>query len=891
MDHRREDTSTLTLPERMFAIGDEPIGVRVTPYHKPFAISKILRALEEDEIDLLRRSQFGRLLEIAEKLTFSGRFGRYLMSRQLRVRKKHEAWFLFAGKPKRAKKQISEKPYWGELFGTLKDVPVTFVVKMLKKKEVVEKETRVKYALLAILASVILPTTHTPRISHEHAEKIKELDVFMGFPWGRLSFDLLMTSIKERNEVSLSQNTIALKGFVLALQLVMVEVVPALTEVVREGGSSDSEGDFAEDEDVGDELCQGKRSISPGHARETDCAGKAVVVSIISVENTDLSGDSEFQWSDEEEDIGVDNLVQKIEEGYQFSHSSFVGGASKADVSRMREESRNEAEIRKTTKQKSNLTTIDAVSVDYVATTIKARLTEDITRLELQVKNVAELFSNFQTVIVTNIQEMFNKFQGDILKMITPPVMIPSDPSTEPVVDQEPVLSSDNYNTVAATIPMNGANIIHTDVSNVGIEKSTPQTVVRSCHVSCPLINTSTVVDAAHIIENAMRFVDNAGVEISNDHTDGVTVTRNNDLSPTQSCIKRFQCQILDPSLLFPKPTFSLGLTQEDPNKGITCGEDAVDGSKATDGHTLQAVQAEPDAPGQPCRKSKRQKVLPRALVGDYQCDKTFLTRAWEAYVRGNQTGDNIDYAEKFSKLIEMLDNPFSFNVNGVKVDSKDLSVLLDKSTQVPAKVVDVLTHHIRSVYNSHTDHLPPTLSTFLDTKFVSALSKNYTRFSKTVKKDNFKFPTSLCESLFAASSYMEAFRFYFPFNFDKKHWVGVCIDTTNWQLVVLDCNTCIRTDALLSKELRLVAIMFPYVLRQAGKLIGVKEMKAFAIERPRTVPQNQNQIESAVTAVLLIQAHSFGGLDVCKCITPNVLEGHVQRAAVKIVEENHGII
>ncbi|KAF8084362.1 hypothetical protein N665_0721s0019 [Sinapis alba] len=844
MDHQREDTSTLTLPERMFAIGDEPIGVRVTPYHKPFAISKILRALEEDEIDLLRRSQFGRLLEIAEKLTFSGCFGRYLMSRQLRVRKKHEAWFLFAGKPvrfslrefslvtglncgpypsgkkKRAKKQISEKPYWGELFGTLKDVPVTSVVKMLKKKEVVEKETRVKYALLAILASVILPTTHTPRISHEHAEKIKELDVFMGFPWGPLSFDLLMTSIKERNEVSLSQNMIALKGFVLALQLVKVEAVPALTEAVREGGSSDSEGDFAEDEDVEGELCQGKRSISPGHARETDCAGKAVVVSIISVENTDLSGDSEFQWSDEEEDIGVDNLVQKIEEGYQFSHSSFVGGASKADVSRMREESRNEAEIRKTTKQKSNLTTIDAVGVDYVATTIKARLAEDITRLELQVKNVAESFTNFQTVIVTNIQEMFNKFQGDILKMITPPVMIPSDPSTEPVV--------------------------------------------RSCHVSCPSINTSTVVDAAHIIENAMRFVDNAGVEISN---------------------------ILDPGLLFPKPTFSLGLTQEDPNKRITCGEDAVDGSKATDGHTLEAVQAEPDAPGQPCRKSKRQKVLPRTLVGDYQCDKTFLTRAWEAYVRGNHTGDNIDYAEKFSKLIEMLDNPFSFNVNGVKVDSKDLYVLLDKSTQVPAKVVDVLTHHIRSVYNSHTDHLPPTLSTFLDTKFVSALSMNYTRFSKTVKKDNFKFPTSLCESLVAASSYMEASRFYFPFNFDKKHWVGVCIDTTNWQLVVLDCNTCICTDALLSKELRPVAIMFPYVLRQVGKLIGVKEMKAFAIERPQTVPQNQNQIESAVTAVLLIQAHSFGGLDVCKCITPNVLEGHVQRAAVKIVEENHGII
>nr|VDD11732.1 unnamed protein product [Brassica rapa] len=38
-----------------------------------------------------------------------------------------------------------------------------------------------------------------------------------------------MSSIKERKEVSLSQNTIALKGFVLSLQLVMVEAIPALT--------------------------------------------------------------------------------------------------------------------------------------------------------------------------------------------------------------------------------------------------------------------------------------------------------------------------------------------------------------------------------------------------------------------------------------------------------------------------------------------------------------------------------------------------------------------------------------------------------------------------------------------------------------------------------------
>ncbi|KAF8113130.1 hypothetical protein N665_0056s0035 [Sinapis alba] len=680
MDPRREDTTSITLPERMFAIGKEPIGVR------------ILRALEKDETDLLCRSQFGRLIEIAEKPIFSGRFGRYLMSRQLRVRKKHEAWFLFAGKPVRF---------------SLREFSLVTRLNC-------GQYPRVKYALLALLASEILPTTHTPCISHKHAEKIKNLDVFLAFPWGRLSFDLLMSSIKERNE------------------LVMVEAIPALTEAVHEGGSSDSEGDFAEDEDVGDELSQGKISISPGHERETDCVGKAAVLSIISVGNTDLSGENEFGWSDEEADLGVDNLLQKIEEGYLFSHSSFIGGASKSYT-------------RKTTKHKTKPMMGDAVGVDYVATSVKARLAEDISRIESEVKNLAESFTNFQTLIVANIEELFKKFQGEIIKMINPLVVMPSHPFTE--------------------------------------------LVVRSCVISSPPINTSTIVDAADIIENAMHFVDSAGIEISN--------------------------------------------------------------------------------------------VLPRALVGDYQCDKTFLSRAWEAYVIGSHTGDDIDYAAKFSKLIEMLDNPFSFNVNGVKVDSKDLYVLLDKSSQPLAKVVDVLTHQIRSVYNSHTNHLPPTLSTFLNTKFVPALSKNYTRFSKSVKKDSFKFPTTLCESLVAASSYTEASRFYFPFNFNKKHWVGVCIATTNWQLVVLDCNTGICTDALLSKE------MHP----ASWETHWAKEMKTFSIERPLTVPQNHNQFESVITAVLLIHAHAFGGLDVCKCITTNVLEGHVQRAALKIVEENHAII
>lgn len=41
------------------------------------------------------------------------------------------------------------------------------------------REVRLKYAYLALLSSVILPTTHTPHISQDYSEKIKDLDAFL----------------------------------------------------------------------------------------------------------------------------------------------------------------------------------------------------------------------------------------------------------------------------------------------------------------------------------------------------------------------------------------------------------------------------------------------------------------------------------------------------------------------------------------------------------------------------------------------------------------------------------------------------------------------------------------------------------------------------------------
>ncbi|KAF8109040.1 hypothetical protein N665_0104s0344 [Sinapis alba] len=745
------ESSHPAFPPRMFAIGEEPLGIRVTPYHKPSCISRILNALDPSEIEIVKGSPFGKLVEIAEQPPFSGRFGRFLISRQLKVAKKHEVWFLFAGKPirfsirefalvtglncrnfplhskKRSKKTLSEKPYWGELFGSMKDVHVSYVISMLKKKTVTDPQIRIKYAMLALLASVILPTLHSPRISQESAERIKEIDQFYAYP------------IKERNVVSLSQNTVALKGFVLSI--VLIEAVPSLIGVVQEGGASSSEGDSHDDEKAEDER-EGTKSVNPVRVHEIDSACKAEVLSIISsgVERTNVTPD--LGWSDDEEDVLVDNLVNSIQEGFSFSNSHFRGGVSKAEVIIMREESKKENLSRKTAKTQAKQPVSDSLDAEYVASLVQKAVSGDLMSMGEQIKNLGVSFLVANDIFRANIETILETFRGEMIKMMTTPC---TRPHISPVGNGQ----TDNLSS------------------------------------SCNRAGGSPLFDAGNIIREAVRYV----------NKDNVVA--------------------LDHNIVFPNPTFSLGLTQED---------------------ALITIYVD-DGPAMGNRKSKRPKLVPRELVGDYQCDKRLLSRAWEAHVNATRPSPTVDYGVKFSALSVKLQSPFVFLVPGLSIDSRDLTAIVERSSHLSAKVIDTLIHHTRSVFQSNSEYIHMKNYVFLDTKSVSLLAKSFAKFSKASKKESFKFPPALFE--FADCPIGDGNRFYVPFNFDRKHWVGVCVDMSLSQVIVLDCNNALRTDGMITKELRPIAHMFPYLLRQAGKNIGAKDLKALTIDRPRSVPQN----------------------------------------------------
>lgn len=87
-------------------------------------------------------------------------------------------------------------------------------------------------------------------------------------------------------------------------------------------------------------------------------------------------------------------------------------------------------------------------------------------------------------------------------------------------------------------------------------------------------------------------------------------------------------------------------------------------------------------------------------------------------------------------------------------------------------QVIDVLIYHTRSLLQPYFEDHKPNRIVFLDTKFVSLLSEIFAKFAKSSKKESYRFPPSLLDYLGGDCPITEATLIYFPFNFDKKHWV-----------------------------------------------------------------------------------------------------------------------
>ena len=68
-------------PRRLFRAGSEPNGEKVQSYSELSLIDDIPNALDEEDIKILRESQFGKLFDFLEGAMYSGKLIHFLRTR------------------------------------------------------------------------------------------------------------------------------------------------------------------------------------------------------------------------------------------------------------------------------------------------------------------------------------------------------------------------------------------------------------------------------------------------------------------------------------------------------------------------------------------------------------------------------------------------------------------------------------------------------------------------------------------------------------------------------------------------------------------------------------------------------------------------------------------
>lgn len=115
-------------------------------------------------------------------------------------------------------------------------------------------------------------------------------------------------------------------------------------------------------------------------------------------------------FSDEENDDSVDKMVSLIRDGTRFTKNMFIGGATTADVKRMREEAEAAALAKKKRKRKTPCQTIptpsqapvDVADADSIA---QDKIKVQIDRVESKVDDLRGSFDLLQEVVKKHISE------------------------------------------------------------------------------------------------------------------------------------------------------------------------------------------------------------------------------------------------------------------------------------------------------------------------------------------------------------------------------------------------------------------------------------------------------------------------------------------------------
>ncbi|KAG2330645.1 hypothetical protein Bca52824_001825 [Brassica carinata] len=435
----------------------------------------------------------------------------------------------------------------------------------------------------------------------------------------------------------------------------------------------------------------------PGHARDTDAAERSQFVRNCRRQRT-LQSVTRPLLVDDEEDPIVDNLMCLVQRDFHSTIQASSAVLRWREVNRMREEAKSRP------------------------LTVKRRSFS----MERQISSLSEAFLTLQTKVLDNFQLLLRQVEGptdrtrdsstpqhgnvsNAARDVQHPLIRRQTPNHEGLQDGQRMQScppTEGHTPHGRQDGMDSPNQLH-------------------CHDDTILHKPTTLVTDDVACNPPVSFV----VDTPLDQEGNVSDTSQSSLLTN-----------LDPALLFPKPTFSLGLTQEErhhPEEKVTEGETMRENVRGS-----EICEQDDQVVG--CRKSKRLKAIPKSLVGQYECDRRLLNRARVALVDPNNTGGNIDYSAKLSALLDKLKSPFTICIGQSTLESNDLYELVQRSKPPQPKVVDILMGHIRSQFTLNSPANQSNHPVFLDTQFVSQLSKLFPKFSKCPKKDTFRFPSNI---------------------------------------------------------------------------------------------------------------------------------------------------
>ncbi|KAH0909150.1 LOW QUALITY PROTEIN: hypothetical protein HID58_032471 [Brassica napus] len=630
-------------------------------------------------------------------------------------------------------------------------------------------------------------------------------------------------------------------------------------EGVQEIGSS-SESDSEEIEGNGRDIFTKKQNLNPAHARNVDKRGNVYVCSILCEDSTRPIDEGRCEWSDEEEDFKVDNLVALINANHEFQTSQFRGGVRKSDVDRMRQMSKLTSKGRKSSNVQSNSERIDPGNV---AALVIEKITPQLAIMDKNINSACAMVDAIEGKVVVHVDDLFVKLKEEMIKCVKDMVSAmvkdvfewQNGPSNIPSAAPPEAAALSTHSTPARDL---NANTIKNVLRNLS-DYSTPPRSKHMTQVNLPSTNKDDVATGfVCVTPQPETCAQSANSE---------NQTRQISLQQRLEAHKRQEHNITD------EPSFSLGLTQEEMNQGQL---NMVPAEVPLRNTTSEMNVDDNIAEVQVSRKSKR--TVPSTLVDDYQCGRHIMTRKFVFPL------DSISEMErKYVQLSTKLNDKFTVNVAGLFASGKDIRLILERSRFMSAKVIDILIRVVRRSTLLHLSEEGRSSVALLDTKFVAAINKTFPKFVKSRNKEGYMFPKGLRDIFPSANdAAVHPTRYYFPCNLGNKHWVGICFDAGIGVITVLDCNISLYKERSLETDLKPIVQMLPYLARFACQPIGDDNViQCYDVARPKFVSQNKNPSDSGLMAVLLMANHAVYGTEACKNISHERLEAEGRRAAI----------